>query len=572
MRLLVLLLSTFFLIQGCAPDPFKDIPAGTAYFSYLKYSGNDAWYTRHPKANDEFYNPILPGFFPDPSVCNKGNDYYLVTSTFSFFPGIPIFHSNDLVNWKQIGHVLDRPSQLNVIDQPVSHGIFAPAINYNPHNDTFYLTTTFVNGGGNFVVKAKDPAGPWSDPIWIPEVEGIDPSLFFDDDGRAYMVNNGDPIGKPLYQGHKAVWFQEYDVKNDKMIGPRTVIRNAGHNIAEKPIWIEGPHIYKIDGFYYLMTAEGGTSINHSQVIFRSKKVNGPYETYADNPILTQRDQPADREFPVTNAGHADLLRLENGDWYAVFLACRPYNEQNMFNIGREVFLLPVSWKNGWPMILEPGKLIPPVLKVPYGYKPVEEGQGYMQNGNFTWEDRFAGPELGMEYFFLRTPKEKWYRFDEKRGGLLIDARQTNLRERGQPSVIFRRQQHHEMTVETELYFVPIDSGSFAGITLFQNDAFHYSMGITLRDGKQGLVLQKAELKNEKSEKIVMAETVLCEKFKGQIKLKVECKDKAYAFYYSLGKDEWICLKDKVDIEYLSTEKAQGFIGTVVGLYASANE
>ena len=197
-----------------------------------------------------------------------------------------------------------------------------------------------MDAGGNFFVTAKDPKGPWSAPIWLKEIDGIDPSFFFDDNGKAYIVNNGPPEGAPLYNGHRAIWIQEFDLAANKLIGPRKVIVNGGVDIAKKPIWIEGPHLYRIKGWYYLMCAEGGTEAGHSEVIFRSKSPWGPFEPGPNNPILTQRDLPKDRANPVTNAGHADLIEMKDGSWWAVFLASRPYSGFR-YNTGRETFLLP---------------------------------------------------------------------------------------------------------------------------------------------------------------------------------------------------------------------------------------
>ena len=181
-------------------------------------------------------NPILPGFYPDPSICRVGTDYYLVNSSFSFFPGVPIFHSTDLVNWKQIGHILDRPSQLKLTNQWISGGIYAPAIRY--HDGTFYMVTTLIGGeGGNFFVTAKNPAGPWSEPNWIREVDGIDPSFFFDENGNAYLINNGPPPeNKPLYEGHHAIWLQEFNLKTQKLVGERKILVNGGTDLAKKPL------------------------------------------------------------------------------------------------------------------------------------------------------------------------------------------------------------------------------------------------------------------------------------------------------------------------------------------------
>ena len=251
-------------LVACKPA----VSPGVAVFESFRYEGRDAVYPAHPlSGKDVVYNPILPGWYSDPSICSNGEgDYFLVTSTFSYFPGVPLFHSRDLVNWKQVGHVLDRPSQLTGLGrQHTSGGIYAPDIKYNPKNRTYYMITTNV-GTGNFLVKTQDPFGAWSDPILLPQVQGIDPSLFFDDDGKAYIVNNDEaPGGKPEYDGHRTIRIVEYDVENDCTIGERRIIVNKGVDPAAKPIWIEGPHLYKIDGKYFLMCAEGGTSDQHSE-------------------------------------------------------------------------------------------------------------------------------------------------------------------------------------------------------------------------------------------------------------------------------------------------------------------
>ena len=279
---------------------------------------------------ESYSNPILAGFYPDPSICRVGEDYYIVNSTFAYYPGIPIFHSKDLVDWQQIGHVLDRPEQLNLDGLGVSRGVFAPTICY--YNGIYYVTNTLVDGGGNFVVTAEDPVGPWSNLVWLPDVVGIDPSLFFDDDGTCYIIYNGEPPeNKSLYDGHRALWMYEFDKKAKKTIGKKYLIVNGGTDISKKPIWIEGPHIFKKEGYYYLIAAEGGTGYEHAEVVFRSKRVKGPYESYQKNPILTQRHLNPNRKNPVTCTGHADFVETPNGEWWAVFLGCRPY-EHNFYN------------------------------------------------------------------------------------------------------------------------------------------------------------------------------------------------------------------------------------------------
>ncbi|HEX8263185.1 MAG TPA: glycoside hydrolase family 43 protein, partial [Allosphingosinicella sp.] len=276
------------LIAGCASVP--DAPAGapTARFERFDYRGADPSDSLPAGAGD-YRNPILKGFYPDPSLTRVGDDYYLVTSTFSYFPGIPVFHSRDLVGWTQIGNAIDRPGQLDFARLGLSRGVFAPTIEHR--DGTFYILNTCVDCGGNFVITATDPAGPWSDPVWLPDLEGgIDPSLFFDEDGSVWILNNGPPEGPPLYEGHRAIWIQRFDAAAKKTFGPRKVLVNGGVDLSKKPIWIEGPHILRKDGFYYLLAAEGGTAEGHSQVVLRSRRPDGPYSAYPGNPILTQRD------------------------------------------------------------------------------------------------------------------------------------------------------------------------------------------------------------------------------------------------------------------------------------------
>ena len=285
--------------------------APTARFDWFEYRGNDSVYKTLKPAANEFLNPILPGFYPDPSIVRGADAYYLVNSSFAYFPGVPIFRSTDLVHWTQIGHVLDRPSQLNLDGAGISRGIFAPTIRY--HAGTYYMITTLIDRGGNFIVTAKNPAGPWSDPIWLRDFDGIDPSLFFDDDGKAYIVNNGPPEGEPLYEGHRAIWIQEYDVASKKLVGPRKVIVNGGVDLSKKPIWIEAPHILKVKGAYYLICAEGGTADQHSEVVFKATNAFGPYAPGPANPILTQRHLGEGYQFAVTSTGHADFVQTPQG-------------------------------------------------------------------------------------------------------------------------------------------------------------------------------------------------------------------------------------------------------------------
>ncbi|WP_290488780.1 glycoside hydrolase family 43 protein, partial [Hyphomonas sp. UBA3988] len=209
-----------------------------------------------PVSDSQARNPILAGYYPDPSIVKVDADYYLVNSSFTHYPGIPIFHSRDLINWTQIGNVIDRPDMLDFSGLTVSRGVFAPTIEF--HGGVFYVINTCVDCGGNFVVTATDPAGPWSDPIWLPHIGGIDPSLFFDEDGKVYILNNDAPEGEPRYEGHRAVWIREVDAQTFEPVSDAVVAVNGGVDLSEQPVWIEGPHLYKVDGKYLLSAAEGG--------------------------------------------------------------------------------------------------------------------------------------------------------------------------------------------------------------------------------------------------------------------------------------------------------------------------
>lgn len=512
----------------------------------------------HLMAQTTLVNPILAGFYPDPTICKAGDKFYMTNSTFSYFPGLPIFESTDLVNWKQIGHAMDRPSQLDTEGQGVSRGLFAPAISY--HEGTFYIVCTQVDKGGNFVITATDPAGPWSDPIYLGELNGIDPSLFFDDDGRLYITYNSvAPDDKPLYSGHRTIRMYELDSESLQPIGEQTLLVDGGVDISQKPVWIEAPHIYKINDYYYLMCAEGGTAYNHSEVIFRSKEVRGPYEPGPVNPILTQRHLDPSRPNPITTAGHADIEQLDNGDWWAVFLACRPY-EDNYFNIGRETFLAPVEWQDGWPIIN------PDFEEVQYAY-PTPMGNAvdttlFPYNGNFTIKDEFNDDALGMNYMFLRTPKEQWHTLAD--GALTMELRAEMASGSSNPSFVGHRQQHHTGSVSTSLDFQPDNENEKAGLLAFQGETHHYFLAKSMKDGQAVVQL----LKSSEDELTELANQPVSGE---QIQLKITFDGANYSFHYAEEEGDWQVLQEKVDGKFLSTEEAGGFVGTLLAMYATSS-
>lgn len=526
----------------------------------------------------EYTNPILAGFYPDPSACRvcatgasasgRGDDYYLVNSSFAYFPGIPVFHSKDLVNWKLIGYVIERPDQLNHDSLGVSRGIFAPAIRYR--EGIFYVTCTFVDGGGNFVATAKNPGGPWSNPVWLPEVNGIDPSLFFDDNGKAYIIYNSvAPGNKPLYDGHRTIKMREFDTNRLAVVGEEHVIVNGGTDISKRPVWIEGPHIFTNDGYHYLICAEGGTAENHSEVVFRSKNVEGPYVSYNDNPILTQRDLSPDRKFPITCTGHADLVQTQNGAWWAVFLGCQPYAD-NYYNTGRETFLAPVTWKDGWPVIMAHGQFV--LYHYSYPVQAVKEKGELCYSGNFVYTDNFNSDTLDLNWELLRAPREKWYSLIKNPGYLAMRLKPETCSGRMNPSFIGRRQQHAVCSASTAIEFSPTAENEKAGLLVFQNETHYYYLCKSIEGGQPVIQLFRSSASpNAGNEmELLTSQKLNAVQLNKEVQIKMAAHGNFYSSLYSFEPDKWHMLKDSLDATFLSTKVAGGFVGCMFALYATS--
>lgn len=533
-------------------------------FSDFNYRGNDKIYNDNPLKPDEFYSPILQGCYPDPSITKKGEDYYLVNSSFSMFPGVPIFTSKDLVNWKQVGHVLDRPSQLKVENSGVSHGIYAPDIKYNKHNDTFYMITTqFAGGIGNMVVKTKDPAKGWSE-VQKLNFDGIDPSIFFDDDGKAYIVHNdAPPKGTEQYNGHRVIKIWDYDLEKDQVVaGSDKIIVNGGVDLSQKPIWIEGPHIYKKNGKYYLMCAEGGTGGNHSEVIFMADSPKGPFVPAKNNPILTQRYFPRDRKEKVDWAGHADLVEGPNGQWYGVFLAIRP-NVSNRVNKGRETFILPVDWSGTYPVFQNGLVPMKPKLKMPQGVQNQTGQTGFFPNGNFTYNDKLTDKNLDFRWIAMRGPRENF--ITVTKNGVKVNPMETNIKALAPVSSLFHRLQHEDFETSVTLDYKPKSEKELAGITLYQSETFNYVFGITKKDKDFYIVLERTE---KGQSKLIASEKISLSK---PVKLQVVADKDEHNFNYSLDGRNYKNLGGPVSGDILSTDVAGGFTGSLIGLYSTSS-
>jgi xylan 1,4-beta-xylosidase len=474
-----------------------------------------------------YNNPVIPGFFSDPSVCRSGEDYYLVNSTFEYFPAVPVFHSKDLINWEMIGHCIDRPTQLTK-----GLNIFATTIRY--YQGTFYMITTNVGAGGNFYVTSTDPAGPWSDPIWI-EAQGIDPDLFFDDDGKSYVISS-------------TFILYEIDLKTGKFLSEgRKLWNGTGGRYPE------GPHIYKKDGYYYLMIAEGGTEEAHSETIARSKSIFGPYNQNPSNPILAHCNA-AGQGNPIQGVGHADIINAHDGSWWIVFHGYRTVGGGTHHILGRETCLAPVSWpKNGWPVVNGDGTAsvnmtcptlpLKPFLTVP---------------ARTDYDTEKSGPAWN----YIRYPVPENYSLTARKGYLRLKGSEQTIEDRKTPTFIGRRIQDMYFTAATQVEFDPKNSIEEAGMILL-NNGVHFDILIRQSGGKRVLFsrFRFGSVVYESEKKILKS---------GPVKLMIKGERSSFVFSYSQA-NESVKEIQRVESRFLSSETVGGFTGVYVGLYATGN-
>ena len=402
-------------------------------------------------------NPVLPGCYPDPTICRAGDVYYLVTSTFEYFPGLPVFRSEDLVSWEQIGHVVDRATQLDFDGIASSGGLYAPTLRH--HDGTFWLVCTLVDQhdasrGGNFLMTATDPAGPWSDPVWL-DADGIDPSIFFDDDGRVW-VHGTRLVRDAEWHDQTEVWVRELDPAAMSLVGPEHVVWNGA---LRNVVWAEAPHLYKVDGTYYLLAAEGGTEFHHAVSVARSDSVTGPYVGSKGNPVLTHRH--LGRRSEVVGVGHADLVEATDGSWWAVLLGMRPYGGYH-YNLGRETFLVPVVWEDGWPVFVPGVGRVPGHVEVPFAGPPrlgVAQGDA---SGTVPPDD--------LRWTSLRRPATE---FAVPHGeGWELTMRPSTLADPVTPAFLAVRQQHRDVDVRATLD-AALAPGEETGLAVRQSESDH---------------------------------------------------------------------------------------------------
>lgn len=490
-----------------------------------------------------YRNPVLPGFYPDPSVVRVGDWFYMVNSSFEMFPGVPLHRSRDLVHWEPAGYVLSRPSQLPLAKAGASRGIFAPTIRH--HGDMFYMITTNVSDRGNFIVSAKDAAGPWSEPVWVAGQGGIDPSLFFDDDGKVYLTSTGGAPGAPSEGG---IWQSPIDVATGKVLAPpRLVWKGTGGRYPE------GPHLYKIAGRYYLMISEGGTEYGHMVTIARAASPWGPFEPCPRNPILTHRNTPLDQ--PIQGTGHADLVQDGEGGWWMVFLAFRPQGGFYWHHLGRETFLAPVRWDaQGWPVVND-GKPIALEMRVrglPEHPVPAPRAR-----------DDFDGP-LGPAWNYLRNPQAASYSTTERPGWLTLRGTAVTLGDEASPTYVGRRQQHLRARIATRLDFLPARDGEEAGLVLYRAPRHRYEIGVRRAGGRREVFVRQTI-----GAHVSVVTAAVVAPGRGPLVLQVDAAPTEYTFSWGPALEHLQRL-DAAEARFLSSEVAGGFIGTYAGLYAVA--
>lgn len=518
----------------------------------------------------KFTNPILRGSYPDPSICRVGDDYYVVNSSFEYFPGLPIHHSRDLVNWDLIGYGLHRAeqvsSEVNLVDVQSDGGIHAPSIRCR--DDRFYIITTNVYSPSepglptqmvNFVITAENPTGPWSEPHVIEGAPGIDPDLFFDDDGTVWYVGNHAPAD-PAFQGEGEIWIQKLDTSEWRLIGERYFLWRGALKGA---IWAEGPHIYKKDGRYYLLIAEGGTSFDHAVTVASSNSITGPYIGNSRNPILTSRHLSYDNW--VNSTGHADIVELADGRWYAVALGIRNDIERGS-NMGRESHLIPVIWEQE-PYHWKSEKLTWPVFAPLTGRVERDNPMPFattFQRQQDTFIDEFNEDSLKLDWNFRRVPKEGVFSLTERPGFLRLYTDPAIPENRGRASLMGIRQTETDFEFNAAMEFDSESPGAEAGIALFQKDDSY--LVFTVQSQSQGYDLTR-HIRSTGSTQSDVIERIPLKEYQGRIRLRIDSRNGLYELGYSLdGGLSWRPFTTIPGNQFIS----RGYTGAYLGVFATS--
>ncbi len=506
---------------------------------------------------NKIINPILSGFYPDPSICKANNKYYLVNSSFAYFPGIPIFESEDLCNWNQIGNIIADENQMTFCNDRISRGLFAPTIRF--FNNKFYCICTNVDNGGNFFVTAEKPEGQWSKPVWIKNAQGIDPSLFFDDDGTAWYIGTRPNPEGVKWNGNWEIWIQKINIENGELVGSPKGIWNGA---LKKCIWPEGPHIYKINGKYYLLHAEGGTGPDHAVCVAKCDTIDGEWVGKPSNPILTHRH--LGNSAGIIYVGHGDLVQNEKDNtWWMVCLASRPYGEKNnrFCNMGRETFMVPVKWENEWPVVSwETG-----LIEQSYNLDGSVNREEIKKESLFESKDDFDEEEIKDYWVSIGTIDKKIINTNERKGYLRLHAAEE-ISKFGKRAILLRRQTSFSYTAETEIECKFNKENDRAGLVCFQNETYNYKLQVKLEN--KNIIIQL--IKNENESCSIIEQKKISEQNNVNIQLKVMAEKQKLSFYYAIN-GEYQLLCKNVDASILSVEKAGGFVGSLVGVYCESD-
>jgi xylan 1,4-beta-xylosidase len=488
-----------------------------------------------------FRNPILRGTNSDPSICRVGPDFYLVTATLGYWPGVPVYHSRDLVNWRMIGHCLHRNSQLSLGLKKLKEGTWAPDISH--HEGVFRMTTTLMGqpgGARNLIVSAQDPAGPWSDPVWVNQ-GGIDPSLFFED-GRTYFLTT---LRLPERDRNDIV-ISEIDLATGQR---RSEITPLWSGIGE--LCPEGPHLYKVGRWYYLLIAEGGTYGGHMVNVARSESLLGPYESCPQNPVLTHRD---DHSLPFQFCGHGDLVELPDGSWWMVHLGvrCSFYQKQHL---GRETFLVPMEWTaEGWPRVKGGGRRTPVECEAPALNPcpwPAEPER-----------DEFGTGRLGLHWTHIGNPVEANYDLQARPGWLRLQGAPAGLDSLDGPTFAGRRLEEFEVTATTLVEFDPLDAKATAGLVAYMDPSHRVELRILRGDEGLGVELRLF------LERLDVRLGWLPMEAGSSVELRVESHKEFLRFHARPTGRTWSPLGE-CSTRYLCAEVTDNFTGLFLGLFAS---
>ena len=501
----------------------------------------------------KYQNPIIRGFHPDPSICRVGSDYYLVTSTFEYFPGIALFHSRDLVNWKQIGNCITRPGQLDYAKFKDSGGVWAPTIRC--YKGRFYVTAA-IDGMGNMIMHTDDINGEWSAPVWT-DFGGIDPSICFDEDEAYYCTND-------FTNGHEAIVLAKIDpdtgIRKEEC---REIWNGTGGG------WLESPHVYHIGDYYYILAAEGGTNYTHMETAARSKNIYGPYENCPYNPVLTNRN---DTTKQIQCAGHADLIDDENGNWWMVHLGTRSVLKSKT-PLGRETFLTPVEWKEGWPVAVnrraklenELDRIVCRTKKEnaqnKNAYGQIETERNIHIGNSFHFKPNFSVSSWEPQWLWLREPDITLY--ERKSNALILHPSAFDFKAPAQPCFVGICQPDIDCHFQTTFTFEPQD-GEEGGMLLYLSSNFYYRICKRKQKGKTQLAVIRKLDDVEVTDYVKELEST-----ESPITIYINA---SAVGYHITWKTEDKVLEDAgtYSLRFLCTEiENRCFTGTIIGIYAA---